>query len=421
MANCSLYHDKRRSKKNDLYPIKIRVTHERKTRFFETVYSTDDLGYTKILSGLRLDTEQKRAKSKLDALLKKANDIIDELEVFNFETFTMRFKNTSDRNNLLEIIREKATQLKNEENFANSRLYFQSADLIERFNIEHKKTRGLLIRDLTPEYLRSFQKWALGTNYILAKNKDKIVKNYSVTTLNMYLTRIKAVINSLVETGELHISKNPFGKGKYLIPKSRSTKRPLEHAEIMSIVNYKSDDHRETFARDMFIFSYLANGMNFYDIFKLKWSDIRDDAFYFVRQKTSSKLPDKQVRVFLNPKIQAIIDLHGSKKLGNNYIFNIVPWGAKKEVEEKKIRSCISGVNTKLKKIANNLGITSDISTYFARHTFATMMHDLGASIQTIRDLIGHEDIKSTQSYIGSDSKQKLMALQSALLDKKDS
>ncbi|RNL50111.1 tyrosine-type recombinase/integrase [Pedobacter jejuensis] len=417
MANCNLYHDKRRSKKNDLYPIKIRITHERKSKFFETVFSADEPEYAKILSGLRLDAEQKKTKSKLNELLKKANDIIEDLEVFNFETFTTRFKNTGDRNNLLDIIREKATSLKEEENFANSRLYFQSADLIERFNVEQKKSKSLFVRDLTPDYLKAFQKWATGTNYIIDKNKDKLIKTYSVTTLNMYLTRIKAVVNSLVERGELHISKNPFGKGKYIIPKSRSAKRPLEHAEIMSIVNYQCADANEIFARDMFIFSYVANGMNFYDIFKLKWSDIKGDAFYFIRQKTSTKLPDKQIRVFLNPKIQSVIDAHGSRKLGNNYIFNVVPWGATKDVEQRKIRSSISTVNMKLKKIATSLGITSDISTYFARHTFATMMHDLGASINTIRDVIGHEDIKSTQSYIGSERTEKLREFQEKLIN----
>lgn len=416
MANCNLYHDKRRPKKNGFYPIKIRVTHERKSKFFETVFSADDAEFTKISNGLRLDANQKKTKSKLDELLKKANDIIEDLEVFNFDTFTIRFKNTGDRNDLLDLIREKATLLKKEENFANSRLYFQAADLLERFNLNEKKSKKLYVKELTPDYLKAFQKWALGTNYIIEKNKDKMAKTYSVTTLNMYLTRVKAIINSLTETGVLHITKNPFGKGKYVIPKSRSAKRPLERDEIMLMVNYQSEDDKEIFARDMFIFSYLANGMNFYDIFKLKWSDINGDAFYFVRQKTSAKLPDKQIRVFLNPKIQSIIDLHGSKKLGNSYIFNVVPWGASKDVEQKKIRSYISGVNVKLKKIAVTLGITSDISTYFARHTFATMMHDLGASMNTIKDVIGHEDIKSTQNYIGAEKKERLMELQERLL-----
>jgi len=416
MANCNLYLDKRRQKKNDLYPIKIRVTHERKSKFFETVFTTDDPGYAKILSGLRLNEEQKKIRSKLDELLKKANDIVDDLEVFDFDIFTKRFKNTGDRNNLLDVVREKATLLKSAENFSNSRLYFQAADLIERFNIQQKKSKTLLVRDFTPDYLRNFQKWALGTNYIIDKNQDMMAKTYSVTTIGMYLTRVKAVINSLIESGELHISKNPFGKGKYVIPKSRNAKRPLEREEILEILNYQCTDERDTFARDMFIFSYVANGMNFYDIFKLKWSDIKGDAFYFVRQKTAAKLPDKQIRVFLNPKIQSIIETHGSRKIGNQYIFNVVPWGVTKEIAEKKIRSAITGVNVRLKKIAESLGITSDISTYYARHTFATMMHEFGASITTIRDVIGHEDIKSTQSYIGSENKERLLELQNRLL-----
>lgn len=62
------------------------------------------------------------------------------------------------------------------------------------------------------------------------------------------------------------------------------------------------------------------------------------------------------------------------------------------------------------------LGITSDISIYFARHTFATMMHDLGASMNTIKDVIGHGDIKSTQNYIGAEKRERLMELQKRLL-----
>ncbi|WP_443147254.1 tyrosine-type recombinase/integrase [Pedobacter sp. GR22-6] len=53
------------------------------------------------------------------------------------------------------------------------------------------------------------------------------------------------------------------------------------------------------------------------------------------------------------------------------------------------------------------------------RHTFATMMHDLGASMMTIKDVIGHEDIKSTQQYIGPDSKSKLLDFQERLLSSK--
>jgi integrase/recombinase XerD len=44
------------------------------------------------------------------------------------------------------------------------------------------------------------------------------------------------------------------------------------------------------------------------------------------------------------------------------------------------------------------------------------MLHDLGASMNTIKDVIGHEDIKSTQNYIGAEKKERLMELQERLL-----
>jgi integrase/recombinase XerD len=312
---------------------------------------------------------------------------------------------------------EKVMELEEEECYSNARLYKQAAVLLAKFNLERYKANKLLLRNLTPDFLRAFQKWALSTNYIVDQKKKANSRTYSVTTIGMYLIRIKAIVNGCVDSGDLHQARNPFGRKKFTIPKSRVSKRPLDLSEIKLLANYETEDKREQFARDIFIFSYLANGMNFYDIFKLKWSDIRNDEFRFVRQKTFSKLPDKQIRVFLNEKLISIIERHGTDKNENGYIFNIVPWGASKMEEEKRIRSTIATVNPQLKKIATTIGINPEISTYYARHSFATVMHELGASIITLKNVIGHEDIKSTQVYIGYDKKERLIELQNRLLE----
>lgn len=417
MATCNVYHDKRREKKKGLYPIKIRVTHERKTKYFDTVFAVSEGDFIKIQTGNRVTDELRKVKIRIEKLLKKAEEVIWHLEYFDFEAFTIRFKDTGDRNDLIYLLRSKAKRLKEEKFLSNSNLYAQAANLLERFVKIEKKSSKLLIRDLTPDLLKSFQRWALNTNYIIEKNRANKERKYSVTTIGMYLIRIKAIINGQIEAGLMRAARSPFGKGKYIIPKSRVSKRPLEKQEIIAIANYETDDPKQIFARDMFIFSYLANGMNFFDIFMLKWNDIKNDAFYFVRQKTYSKLPDKQIRVFINHRIQHIIDTHGIKKENNPYIFDIVPARADIETATKKIRTQISLVNLSLKQIAKALNVTQEISTYYARHTFATMMHELGASLYTIKDVIGHEDIKSTQVYVSGEKKERLMELQNRLLE----
>lgn len=416
MANCDIYHDTRRSKNDGTFPIKIRVTHERVTKYYETVFSITETEYSKIFLGKRLNADQKKTKTKVNSLIEKAESIIEDLEIFSFEIFKRRFLNTGDRLDLIFLIREKANELYENEYFPNARLYKQAANLLEKYNLSKYHSSVLKISSFTPDYLKDFQTWALSTCYIIDKNKSVKSNKYSVTTINMYLTRVKAVINSLIETGELHRNKSPFGRKKFLIPKSNNTKRPLEKHEIMAIMNYQPENDNWIFSKDLFIFSYLANGMNFTDILQLKWSDIKGDSFYFVRQKTSSKLPDKKIRVYLDKDLEEIFTKHGSHKLGNEYIFNVIPWRADKKTQEKIIRSTISKVNLHLKQIAAILGINSDISTYFARHTFVTIMHEYGASDYTIKEIVGHEDIKSTQSYMGAEKKEKIMDLRRKLL-----
>lgn len=417
MATCNLYHDQRRSREDGLFPIKFRITYDRKSKYIDTGFYVDDTDFQKNRTGNRLDPKLKRYRDRLSELIKKAEDVIEGLECFTFEVFVRRFKNAGDRSDLINLIMEKVMLLEEEESYSNARLYRQAAVLLAKFNLERYKSEKLLLRNLTPDFLRAFQKWALCTNYIVDKKKTAKPRTYSVTTIGMYLIRIKAIVNGCVDAGELPQARNPFGKKKYTIPKSRAAKRPLELSEIKLLANYQTEDKREQFARDIFIFSYLANGMNFYDIFKLKWSDIRNEEFRFVRQKTFSKLPDKQIRVFLNEKLISIIERHGTDKNQNGYIFDVVPWGASKMEEEKRIRSVIATVNPQLKKIANIIGINPEISTYYARHSFATIMHELGASIITLKNVIGHEDIKSTQVYIGYDRKERLIELQNRLLE----
>lgn len=406
----------RRPKNDGTFPIKIRVTHERVTKYYETVFSVTEIEYSKIFVGKRLDSEQKKTKTKVNSLIEKADSIIEDLESFCFEIFKRRFLNTGDRLDLIFLIREKSKELYDNEYFPNARLYKQAANLLEKYNQNKHHSTVLKISNFTADYLKDFQSWALNTCYIIDKNKSTKSNKYSVTTINMYLTRVKAVINSLIETGELHRNKSPFGKKKFLIPKSNNAKRPLEKQDIQAIFNYQPEKENWIFSKDMFIFSYLANGMNFTDILQLKWSDVKGDSFYFVRQKTSSKQPDKKIRVYLDEDLEEIIAKHGSHKLGNDYIFNILPWRADKKTQEKIIRSTITKVNLHLRQIASILGINSNISTYFARHTFVTVMHDYGASDYTIKEIVGHEDIKSTQSYMGAEKKEKIMDLRRKLL-----
>lgn len=55
-----------------------------------------------------------------------------------------------------------------------------------------------------------------------------------------------------------------------------------------------------------------------------------------------------------------------------------------------------------MKRIALNTGINKNVTTYFARHSFATILKRSGADISMISDLLGHSNLSITESYLDS-------------------
>lgn len=373
------------------------------------------------MEGKKLGENLKPIKAKLDALISKANDIIEDLHPFSFDAFGLRFTRKGNKSDLLFLLREKAERLKAEDKHGNANLYSQAAVLLARYNSTLNKASELPITDITPKWLQAFEKWAL---HLRRKtNKGEVVAEYGKTTLGMYLIRVRSVFNDAITNNEIPRSAYPFHKADnqqgYKIPKGSNNKRALSMGEIMQIYNYETDHPAELFAKDIFIFSYLSSGMNVIDIFRLRWNDIKGDQFSFVRKKTENKTGGtNRISIVLSPDLKQIIEKHGTRKLHNNYVFNIIPSNASEIEALQKVRSAVSSINVNLKKIAKKLGITEEISTYFARHSFATNLMNNEVPLAFISKQLGHTDLKTTQNYLDSFTTEKASEYQSNLLDK---
>ncbi|KAA6304503.1 Tyrosine recombinase XerC, partial [termite gut metagenome] len=85
----------------------------------------------------------------------------------------------------------------------------------------------------------------------------------------------------------------------------------------------------------------------------------------------------------------------------DNYIFPYLI-GNETPIQQKAvIKDIIRRINKRLKKIGNELGI-SGISTYTARHSFASVLKRSGANIAYISESLGHSDLKTTENYLAS-------------------
>jgi integrase/recombinase XerD len=406
MANASKFLDKRFKLADGTFKVRIRVTHERKSIYLNTIYSFDEKTYKgKIEKGLNMNNNKELidAKKDIQDLEAKANKIIKELPVFSFDGFKARYEQKGDRADLVSLLLQEAEQHKENSKFSNANIFLSASNLFKRYAIEKYKTETLNISMITPDELRSFQSWA--------------EKKYSITTISMYLVRTQKVFNNLIRSGEISKSLYPFGPGLYKIPQSINSKRPLTLDEIELLIAYQPASASQEFAKSMFLFSYLCGGMNMADIFSLRNSDICDDRITFVRRKTKAKTSKTQT-IRITPEISEILAKHKVHNLHSDYVFKVFNAQMTEFDKHKAKDAAILAINRSLKAMAKTIGLPLDISTYYARHSFATILMESEVPLAFISQKLGHADLKTTQNYLSQFSKEKEEQYMSSLLKK---
>jgi integrase/recombinase XerD len=226
----------------------------------------------------------------------------------------------------------------------------------------------------------------------------------SKTTTGIYLRSLRAVFNR----ANIDVSLYPFGerKDKYSIPTSRNIKKALTIEEIAKIFHYQPQQPgtNEELARDYWIFIYLCNGLNVKDLCLLKRKNIDGDTLKYERAKTKrSKKEKEEITVSLKPEAKTIIVKWGQPSI--NPETNIFPHLHKNMTAEREreiIHQVTKTINKYMKRIAKELEINKPITTYWARHSFSTVLKRSGASIEFISEALGHSDSKTTCKYLDS-------------------
>jgi integrase len=243
----------------------------------------------------------------------------------------------------------------------------------------------------------------------------------SLTSVGIYLRGLRAVFNYCISQGLVKRDEHyPFGKHQYIIPAGQNIKKALTNDELRKIFDYKTIPKTfEDRAKDFWIFSYLCSGINFKDVAMLKWKNIDGDMLRFVREKTkrSSQGNQKHISCYLTDQTKAIIDKWGNTKEGpDGYIFSILEMGDSSEKQMAKIDQFIQNTNKNMKRISVELGLSKLVTTYYSRHSAATMMKRSGATINQIQEALGHSNPLITQKYLDSFEDEVKIELSKALI-----
>jgi len=182
-------------------------------------------------------------------------------------------------------------------------------------------------------------------------------------------------------------------------------KKALEIEQLKHIKNAPTSSPEQEKARDFFLFSYACNGMNMKDIALLRWESIQSDRLVFYRAKTATtkKSDQKPIEVLLTSLAVEVINKHGKPSTSpKDFVFDILSHDMQPEKQYHTIKNFTRFINQHMKKLAGNIGINGSISTYYARHSFATNAREAGMPLHIIKDSLGHNKITTTETYLKS-------------------
>jgi site-specific recombinase XerD len=382
--------DIRRKRKDDLYPVKIRITYQRTQKLYPTGLYMSEEKFKEIFTSTKLGNKDKMSKMLLIQYEQKAIDIIAKLPAFSFSFFEKNYLRLEGNNaNIYYWFELAIKKMEEDERIGNANSYLSSMNSLKKF---HKK-ETLYFTDITPEFLLKYQKYMLEDGN-------------SLTTVGIYLRPVRALFNQAIKENLITKDYYPFGRGLYSIPAGRNTKKALRAGELSKIYNYSSiPGTTEYRALKIWIFSYLCNGMNINDIAKLKYHNIKGGKISFYRAKTiiTSVQDLKRIEVIVTPPVQEIIDDLGIKPVKpEKYIFGILSDDLTPRQAKAKIQQATKQVNKYMKRIAKAVGIETNLTSYVARHSFATRLRHMGGSIEFIAESLGHTATMTTKAYLDS-------------------
>ena len=263
--------------------------------------------------------------------------------------------------------------------------------------IKFAKHLDIPFSDIDVAWLKRYEAWGKA-------------QKLSVSTISTRLRHLRAVFNLALLEHAIKSDCYPFHNYKVSKLNKATAKRALTKDDIRRIMEYKGKSQMERLAIDVFTFSYLCAGINFIDMAKLEYSNIQENQLVYHREKTK-----KLIITPLQERAKQIIEKYNDGK--SAFVFPILSNFHKSDVQvANRLHKVLAKLNKHLKAIGIKLNLSIPLTTYVARHSFATVLKRAGVSTSIISESLGHSSEKITQVYLDSFDKEQMNTAMQALL-----
>lgn len=210
-------------------------------------------------------------------------------------------------------------------------------------------------------------------------------------TVSFYMRQLRPVYNLAVERG-LADNKQPFKHVYTGIDQTVKRAIPLTVIRKIQGLDLTGKPHLDR-ARDLFLFSLYTRGMSFVDMCNLKKTDLKDGILTYRRQKTK-----RLMMVKWEKPMQQILD-----KLGKTDGTALLPIIDDRQNSETNHRTnALHKLNRNLSQIGRMVGLDILLTSYVARHTWASLAQSSNVSIGTISRGLGHDNESTTRIYLAA-------------------
>lgn len=407
------YQDTRKKNKSGIYPVSLVIFDGKKQRRCPVLYNDIIL---RLSPADYQASQSKKAKGKdrangdiITENIKRAYEIIYSLSPFNFDKFLSEFTGKGkNKNDIITAYNELITYAEKHNTLSIKTITgYKSAltSLLQFFEYrDGKKPSVLPYNEITKTSLIQYRDFILSVEIV--NDGRRIKRKGTDTTVSIYLRTLQTVFNIAINDRDIKPELMPFGKGrdKFKIPSAAPAKRAINKAQVIALFNYRNEcAPLVKKAIDFWYMSFFGQGMNFNDILKLKYQDVTDIAFAFMRSKTNKQdgSNKKQITVIIDDFIRYIFATYGNPdKSPDNYIFPALNDTMTEKEKIRVIENFIRSTNQQLKHAAKALNLPAGFSTYYARYSYVNILLDSGVKMKFVSQSVGHGSTRTTEIYV---------------------
>ena len=314
---------------------------------------------------IRWDVERlRKIDRKLDAkgFAYTADDVIEEFNRYAHEYTLFNF---------MESI---ITKLKQNGKIRTSETYRSALNSFRKFREEE----DIMLDCITSETMEAYEAW---------HKRRGVTPN----TISFYTRILRAAYNRAVEDDIIE-NRKPFRHVYTGVDKTVKRALPLGIIKKIKELDLSLTPALD-YARDMFLMSFYLRGMSFIDMAFLKKKDLQGGILGYRRKKTGQQLFIKWEK-----PMQEIIDKYDTGD--SPYLLPIIKENGTDSRTQYKNGAHL--VNDKLKKIGEQLGLEIPLTSYVARHSWASIAKSKNIPVSTISEAMGHDSENTTRIYLAS-------------------